>query len=223
MPFQNQWENIQLITSNRLAAFKGDYNSQKLISFSQCMGTGKTRVSKDFLEILNLKHKNNTYLYNDDHKYLFENTLLFRFDCNRQLSEINYESLSFRFNEVNDIIKFPFSDKEKSLIEQNYKNASLKTDSKLNALNIFYYLWNNYFCPLDSSLHFGLLIAGKNSFTPYVGRSAYENTFYKTSPTDLLHITLNNLSKEDITNILIEMIFSGQYPNFKQTSRFFSE
>ena len=56
MPFQNRQKNIKKIAEalmqNQEAAEFNEPNMINLISFSQCMGTGKTRTTKDFLNIL---------------------------------------------------------------------------------------------------------------------------------------------------------------------------
>ena len=315
MPFQNRRENIKTIaetfTLNREASFRHERNLLKLISFSQCMGTGKTRVSKDFLEILKCeKYKKELY---DKRKYLFDHTLLFYFDfsdfntigftnfndsffriiyaqifvilkitidpgrlrkkarnCDPDILKLFLEDMfinqniaknlkSFRnysseeeilksdveqvkkyiesnvkktcefiilsFDEVSTLMTFDnFSLEEFANLQKNFNNdveESKKNDKKFRDLNTLYYLWNNYFSPLNCSSNIGLMIAGKNAFTPYVGRRAYSDIFKKASPTQLLHVALNNLSLEDVSKILIEMIFSGQYPNFIMLKHFF--
>ena len=99
MPFQNRRENIKTIaetfTLNREASFRHERNLLKLISFSQCMGTGKTRVSKHFLEILKYeKYKKDLYNKNE---YLFDHTLLFYFDCAADLDKTTYSTFNESF------------------------------------------------------------------------------------------------------------------------------
>ena len=81
MPFQNRHATIKTIAAtlreNRYAAQTKQLFLINLITFSQCAGTGKTRVVDDFLEIFSC-YENTINVQNCE---FLENTILFYIDC----------------------------------------------------------------------------------------------------------------------------------------------
>ena len=307
MPYQNRQENIKKIVrtlmSNRSAARTSQPSNRKLISFSQCMGTGKTRVTKDFLKIVNSEKYNKNLEPNE--RDIFENSLLFHFDMDILIDYLqiknnfreafytmiydkifdilqiqddrqnflekaaksasfdnlqyfikhafidknirialdlfydynkNPEKLKVHEEKVEDYIKsntktkchfviFSFDEvgriqpdmleiESRKILENNFKNCEDSENQKMKQINLFYFLWRYYFHSFNRSEHIGVLVAGKNAYTPLIGETFFTAQFNHCSPSGIEHITLNSLSESDILAIFDELIYSEKYLAF---------
>jgi len=296
LPFQNRHTNLLKIAKQLIANSKSAHKQQKrnlsLISFTQCMGTGKTRITKDFLKIILSKKYN--HLLNEDKKQFFEKSILFyisfadfhnsRMFCQNFTHSFYYHILGeicsqmkirkndgklLKFTEFlpnaglksfleqllidqeeQDVLKIiqDYSESQaneldrdiqkiRDYVKQNVQGSCVKfiilafdeiqvlnelslfspteitqildnlkgsKESLKTEITCFYHIWNNFLFGLHTDVT-GLLVAGRDSYIPFLGRHENNQLVNHGSPTGLFHINLNCLSKTDIQNIFDEL------------------
>jgi len=125
----------------------------------------------------------------------------------------------FGFDEVATLAERGFfSEAEKKnidllLIKPNDDEYSQK-------IALYYYLWREHFSLLQTK-HTDIILAGRNSYIPFIGKSLNQGFLQKASPSPILHISLNCFVQDDIHNIFNDLILKhGEEKGFKEMKHF---
>lgn len=134
LPFQNRSENLlkiaQKLMRNSFCAKRNERRNIGLISFTQCMGTGKTRITSNFLNIV--LSKKYEHLLDECQKEFFEQSILFYMNWN-DFAEYRVDCESFKhafyykiFSEIFTQLNIMYDDSKLQGVTKLLKNLRVK-------------------------------------------------------------------------------------------------